>query len=248
MATKSLAAQTPGALSTPLKMPSIFQAPAEPVKARVIAPYITFAHPKRADEWAKLTNAFGQIAEGEMYLIRSNSLHKLDPAKLSLFCCKQYWGKTNAAGELLGVSWVEMPFPYKEHIEAVVLVYLESEVLPANVCFRSTKCPAGKSLSDALAEAAKPAWGDRSAAHAESLVCALPMMRFFGEVRLGPQRIGKSSGLPYRPTVCSIKPTAAPEWRLLKAFQENADVQKSLDDAANRYMSRLAELEAKVGK
>lgn len=244
--TQTLAAQS-GALTQPLKLPAAFQASPDPIKARFIAPYITFAHPKRADEWAKLVAKFGQVLEGDMFLIRQDSLHKLDQAKLGWLCHKQYWAEVSAAGELQKASFKEMPKPFKEHIEAVVLVYLEDkEIVPANVQFRTTKCPAAKSMSDALMEASTAEWGERGPAHKESLVCAQPFMRFYGIVALGPQRVSKTSGLNYKPTVCQVRPTTLVEWRLLKEFTETEASQKMLEDAASRFEYRISEVKTKV--
>lgn len=241
MAAKSLASQTPGALSE-LKLPAVFQAPSEPVKARFIAPYITFAHPKRADEWKRLP---AETQEGDMFLMEQDRATKLSPMKVSLLCCKQYWAEANAAGEILRVSWKEAPRPFKEHIEAVLLVYLEDRIVPANIQFRSTKCPAGKALSDALAEASTPAWSDKSPSHKETLVCTQPFMRFYGSIVLGPTRTSRTTGLPYRTTQCQITPTSVSEWRLLKALQDDETTHKKLNDAAERFEYRLAELKAK---
>ena len=244
---KSLAATTPGALTQELKLPSIFSAP-EPVKARDISPYVVFAHPKRADEWAKLTAKFGNIAEGSMFLVTSQELYELPLAKLGWIHHRQYWASANPAGELLSASWTEMPKPFKEHVESVVLVYLEDKIVPANMSFRSTKCPAAKTMADTFAECQTPKWADKSAAHKETLVCQQAFMRFFGEVQLGPQRIAKSTGLPYRPTQCNVKPTTLTEWRLLKAMIEDENTQKALNAAAERFEWRMKELTAKIGK
>src|SRR5690348_9929667 len=111
---QSLAAQA-GVLDSELKLPAEFTAPAEKVEGRAIAPYVTFAHPKRADEWDRLQNKFGNMSEGEMYLIESSDVHKLNPMKASLLCCKQFWAEVNAAGEVLRTSFEEQPKPFKEH-------------------------------------------------------------------------------------------------------------------------------------
>jgi hypothetical protein len=243
----SLAAQS-GALDAGFKLPAVFQAPQEPIKARFVVPYITFAHPRRTDEWAKLAQQFSAVNEGEMYLVRQGEARHLSPAKMALIKAQQYWAEANAAGEILRVSFEERPKPYKEHIEAVVLLYFDEEVIPANVQFRTTKCPAGKALSDALEDASKPAWADKSPAHKDTLVCQQPFMRYYGLVSLGPQRTSKTSGLNYRPTVCQIKPTSLPEWKLLKAFVESSGAQKAMEDAAERYSFRLGELKAKSAK
>jgi hypothetical protein len=84
MAKQSLAAQS-GAVAVPFTMPSVFSAPVEPVKARAISPYITFAHPKRSDEWAKLVAKFQHVAESDMFLIEPDNLTSLSNVKCTLF-------------------------------------------------------------------------------------------------------------------------------------------------------------------
>jgi hypothetical protein len=229
-----------------LKLPEVFQAPQEPVVGRSLAPYVVFAHPKRSDEWAKLQSQFGVVTEGEMYLVEPERATHLQMAKLGWLVGRQFWADANAAGEVQTVSWKEMPRPYKEHVESVVLVYLAERIVPANMLWRSTKCPAAKMLSDALTAAIQPTWGERSPQHKETLVCNQPFMRFYGEVALGPQRTSKSSGMPYRTSTCAVKPTGVSEWRLLKVLCEDASTQKALDDAALRFQTRINEMQAKV--
>lgn len=247
MAKQSLAAQA-GALSEQLKMPEVFSAPMTPVVSRFSAPYVVFAHNKRADEWAKLQSKFGVggFEEHDMFLI-GQEIHRLSPAKMSLITCRQYWAESNVAGtEILRASWSEMPKPFKEHIDAVVLVYLDDKVVPANIRVRTTKCPAVKALYDELVEASKPSWADRSPAHKETLFAPQPFMRYYGLVELGPTRTSRSTGLSYRTTVCRCSPTGVAEWKLIKEFTEREDAQKMLNDAANRFQERLNEIGAKV--
>jgi len=245
MAKESLAAKV-GAVAEQFKLPAVFQAPQEAMKARYVPPYITFAHPKRSDEWARIVGQLGAATEGEMYLLRQDNVVHLSPCKCSLLCCRQFWGEVNAAGELLRVSFEEMPKPFKEHAEVVLLVYLNDAVLPANVRFRSVKCPVAKALSDALIAAADPSWGDKSPAHRETLICTQPWMRFVGDAVIAPPRTSRMSGMLYRPAQCSVRPTGVAEWRAIKNFCESPSAQKSLDDAAAWYNARIDELAKKA--
>lgn len=241
----SLAAQS-GGLSTAVNLPSIFSAAPEKLKEREVTPYVVFAHPNRADEWAKLQSKFNNLEEGDMFLIRSEGNIALPVAKLMWLCGKQFWVLANAAGEVQQVATVEQPRPYGEQIESVVLVHTDDGVIPANMTWKTTKCPAAKILSDALLEASTPAWADRGPAFRETLAIQQPFARFFGEVSLNAPRIGKSSGKPYRSTKCVIKPTTRSEAEMLKLFSESETVQKSLDDAAKRYELRVGDLTAKI--
>lgn len=245
---QSLAAQT-GALTAPeLKLPEVFQGPIEAVQGRYIAPYITFAHPKRADEWSRIAQQYGNVTETDMYLVQHDSVLHLPKAKLALVCAKQYWAEANAAGEMLRASFVEQPKPFKEHIEAVLLLYLDDRVLPVNVSFRGPRCSGAKVLSDELQRAASSRWSELSAAHKETLVCGQAFMRYYGILEVAPPRNSKQNGLLYRPTVCRTFPTSVPEWRLMQAFIAAPDTQKRLDDAAERYQLRLHEVKLKAGK
>lgn len=246
MAKQSLAASAGALAQQGFNLPSVFSAPPTPIVARKVSPYITFAHDKRADEWAKIKSKVGDVREGEMYLIESDVVTHLAPAKLCWIAGRQYWAETNPAGEVLRTSFSEQPHPYKEHVEAVVLVLLADRVVPANVQFRTTKCPAAKALSDALLEAQTPEWLQKSPAHAETGVLQQPFMRFYGVVELSPLRTSRSSGLTYRTTQCAVKPTAVPEWRLLSDFAKSPDSQTQLNEAASRFEHRVNEVKAKA--
>lgn len=242
---QSLAAQTQ-TIGSELKLPDVFSAPAEPIKARFVAPYVTFAHNKRADEWKRIAATLGDPQEGNMYLVKHDSILALAPAKLGWIAHKQFWAEVNPAGEVLKVSWEEKPKPYKEHVEAVVVVYTEQGLIPANIQFRSTKCACTKAMSDALVECQTPDWGNKSEAHKHSLVCNQPWMRFYGIVEVSPPRTSRGSGMTYRLTSAVVKPTSTPEWKQIKEFAESAECSKAFQDAAERFQFRLAELTKKA--
>jgi hypothetical protein len=246
MPEQSLAARA--GLTTGLEMPSIFSAPSKPIEARGVVPYITFAHPKRADEWKKLMNEYGDVNEGEMFLVESGQVTYLDPAKLAWVAGEQFWVMADATGNLQQASDEEMPRPFKERIESVCILYLEDRMLPVNITWRSTKCPAGKELYDAYEDCQKPTWADRSAEHRESLAAPQPWMRFYGNVTIGAPRTSKSTGMPYRPSQCAIKPTGLPEFRLIQAFNQDKEAQAALNAAADMYSRRIAEIKSKLVK
>ena len=236
-----------GVLTQEVQLPSVFSAPQQRIESRKLAPYLVFAHQKRGDEWTKLVAKHGNISEGDLFLITPDRSYPLPVAKVGWLCGRQYWAETNLAGDtLLRVSTTEAPKPFGERVEAVLLVYLEDRIVPANVLFKKTKCPAAKALSDAFIDAQTPEWADRSSAHKETLVCSQAFMRFYGELVVNPPRTSKSSGLPYRTTSCPVYPTGIPEWRLLKQLSEDPTTQKALTEAAARFESQMREVEAKV--
>ena len=250
--TQSLASQNEGTLQesavNPLTLPSVFQQASEPLKSQSWAPYVTFAHSNKKDEWQKIQSKTGVPNEGDMYFIDNDTVVHLPKAKLGWLVGKQVWVQANAGGEVQVATFVEAPFPFREQVESVVLVYLDDRIVPANMTFKTTKCRAAVEMSKALAEASDNKWADKSAAHRETLVSPQPFMRFYAEVVSDPPKPSKSSGMTYRTTSATIKPTSIQEWRLLKALCDNIETSKALEAAAARYQQRLKDLEAKVLK
>lgn len=237
MAKQPSLAAAGGALTADFKLPTVFGAPV-PMKPRFIAPYITFAHNKRADEFKRIVDKFGIPDEGTMFLVTPDNIVKLDTAKVGWIHHQQLWTSNDTTGKVIGTAFKEMPKPWKEVVEAVVLLYLEDRIIPANIQFRTTKCPAALALSKALAECQTPEWPAKSEAHKATLATVVPAFRFYGDVTLAPARTG-GEGNTYRPTQCTVKPTTPAEWGLLKAFTEDLASQKALEDAAVRYQSQL---------
>jgi hypothetical protein len=247
MATKPSLAASGGALTQGFQLPDVFQPP-EPMKPRFIPPYISFVHSNKKDEYAKIVAKFGIIPEGTMVLIRQEGMLQLNTAKLGWLNHRQFWCMKDASGAVTSVSFREMPDPWDEAVEAVVLVYLDDGIVPANIQFRTTKCPAALAMSQALVEASTSAWAEKSPAHKETLVIQQPFLRFYGEVRLGERRTGRGSGQTYVPTQCTVHPTGPGEWRLADAFSKDPESQKKLKDAGDRYQSQLSFFQSKEVK
>lgn len=249
MAKAATAAPAQGSIAIPeMVMPATFNVPDEPMKARFIAPYIVFAHPKRKDEWDRIVAKYGRVQEGDLFLVEQATVTELSKCKVGWLTGKQYWALANGAGEVQRTSYEEMPKPWKEHIEAVLYVYLEDRIVVVNANFRSTKCGAAKKMSDALIEANSPKWADNSEAHKLTLALKSAHQRFFATLSVLDPRKGKDSGLAYRPCAADISPTTAVEWVLLKKFMEDPNSAKAMKDAEDRYKSRLAEVASKLDK
>lgn len=255
MAKESLAAKAGALKEAPQApaLPDIFSSPPEEVKAREWAPYVSFAHPNKKDEWAKIVGKYPQAQDGQMFFIGDGQLLHMTTLKAGLIHCKQYWAKSDANGKMLSTSEKELPDPFKEYIEAVLLVYLEDRIVPCNCQMRTTKCSAGKILADALKAASNPtegdpAWANMSPAHKETLICNQPYQRFYGLITLAPPRTGKESGKLYSTTLCTIQPTAMSEWRMQDAFFKSEDAQKRLEEAGKFYKKRIDSMKALLGK
>ena len=211
-----------------------------PMEERTFGSYITFAHPKRSDEWAKIVGKYGQsVQEGDMYLMHEGEPTRLEKAKVSILCGHQYWVEKNAAGNILRTSKDEKPKPFKEQVDAVLLLYREDDILPVSCQFRTVKCSAAVKLTKELVECQQPEWVEKSLDHAAASRVQQPFMRFYGEISEGEKRISKSSGLAYRPLNIVIKPTGAGEWALLKQLTEGTDTRDQLKKVAETYQYRM---------
>lgn len=243
---QSLAAQA-GALTTDLKLPAVFTQTQAPMEARKLAPYVVYVHPNRKDEWMKLLMKFGPtLKEGDLYLFEPEGITALGAnPKLGLVCAQQYWVMVDAVGNITKASFENHPDPWKEHVEAVVLVYLADRMVPANMSFRTTKCGAVKTLSDALIMAASPAWSSGGKAYEDTMVITQPWLRFRG-ILAHTQRTSKKSGAPYVQASAGIFPTTSTEAALIQAFSVSEGAQHALEEAARRYTERIAEMKAKV--
>lgn len=251
----SLAARTPGALSTGFKLPDVFKAPEAPLEGRVLAPYVTFAHSKRADEWKKIQSKFPNVTEMDMFLVEPSAITYLPTLKTSLLACRKYYAAKDGAGKTLATSPRELPgTPDRpkgvgnEMVEAVLFVYLTDRATPATVTFKTTKCGGVVTLSEALVEASTPEWLGKSEAHKATAVCTEPFMRFYGELTVQPPRVGKQGGNPYRPCVClDVKPTGPAEWKLIGNFfgveQPNAENMEVLNLCVKRFQMQCADID-----
>lgn len=232
--------------STGFVLPTVLAQPTAPVISGLNwAPYITFAHPARKDEWAKLQAKFGiGLREGNMYYLDGAEIVHLDELKCGYLTGLQHWVERSPSGELLKFSRFPQPDPFREHVEAVVLVYLKDKVVPANITFRTTKCGAAKTMDETLRLASDPVgWGKLSPTHQATVPIPQPFFRFFASIRLSAPRTSKRSGLPYSTLVASVFPTTSTEVVLLRAMIDDPDMQAKLGKAAERYKYVMDELE-----
>lgn len=215
------------------------------------APYITFAHHSRKDEWAKLNAKFGanKVQEGAPFYVDGDDVRDLSGGmKLGYVCGTQYWAHKDPSGKLLAFSRSPKPDPFREAVEAVLLVYLEEKVAPANVTFHTTKCGAAKAMSEALALASTADWGKQGPSYEATMAVKQPFLRFYADVVLSAPRNSKKTGLPYTTLLTTVVPTGRREWDQLKALGADANVKNLLEMAAERYQSVIKELEAKEVK
>lgn len=241
---QSLAAQA-GAID--FQLPAVFGGGQQAIAAKKWPPMITFAHNKRADEWAKITAKFGRAVEGGMYLVHNDRVERLETAKLGWFIGQQYWVRKDGAGNVVEASFdKESPPGFVEQVEACVVVYLSDGLLPANVQFRTTKCSAAQKLSDEFNACQEPGWAEKSDGHKMTLSLRDPWMRFYGIVTELPPRPSKTSGNLYTPLDTRLAPTGVAEWKHIQDFCKDPENQRMVSEVAANYERRIAEMRAKV--
>lgn len=215
----------------------------EPVSSFKVGPYITFAHPQRADEWAKLLGRFGHVDEGHMYLVNGEEFVKLDVAKLAVFRYKQYWKHTDDDGNVVDVQYTPQPKPYREYMETVCFLYLPDRLLPVTVRFRTTKCSGALQMTRALQMAATEQWAKQGAAYNATMALQQPALRYVAECRLSKPRASRQSKYTYTKLTAVVRPTTQAEWDLAKAFSADEKAQQQLEHAANYFQWATSNLE-----
>lgn len=192
-------------------------------------PYVGFLHP-RSPSYADVCNAIPGIAEGQAYYAtgESGQYTKLDPFKFHLIDdVFPYWAKRNNSGHAIGVKLDTQPFgsEFKENVDALILVYTPTGVMPATIGFRGARVAAVKSAAKALKEAASAEWGNKSPDHKSSLTVDVPAFRFTTTAILGTAP-NKKTGDSYPTAKGLVKPITPAELSLLMksvntpAFQE----------------------------
>lgn len=260
---KSLAAEK-GLVTLPenLNLPSVFQAPAPDIKGRFTSPYVMFGHPMAKEVWPKVLMRYNDAQEGQQFLMGSfdkgadgkwthvSTIERLQPFKYSIVTARQYWSRGDNTGAVLETSLTEKPFPFKEIVEGVILVYLGDKLIPATCQFRSTKTGGIKPMTAALLEAEDAAkWSAKGEAYKLSLVASKPFMRFYGTVSLGNAKTSKRSGNPYIPASCMVHATTAVEWKMLgEHFSDLSWIEGPVTEVSKAFERRIDEVASMAAK
>lgn len=213
--------------------------------------YITFAS-TRAEKWGDYAGRIPGLREGDALLIRGDDVVKLDPCRVHLVCAFQYWAQfEEGTYDIAAISLSRMPGRgedrWAECVECVVLVYLpDGSIEPARVTFRKGQTRASSTLAIALSEAGTPAWGQKSAAHAESLALPRPAFRFYGVVT-GGKKLGKGGGNPYNVASATIHASGRAEALALGKFFSDPAKRGSHDETIAAHKARVEELTALAG-
>lgn len=213
-------------------------------------PYVQFVSSK-SKNYGELLGKIPSLREGEPVLVQPAPAHpvKLSPMKYFLLHATEFWGQYNQLGELVAVSSTK-PEPtnggprYDQTIEATVLVVLEDRLVPAQVRFKSTKCPAVYPAIRAMEEAKTPAWGKKGDDYAFTLKIDRPWGRFTCSANR-TTRTNREKGTEYQTMEAVVNPTSAADLTKLVKFLQDKDAMALLQDVAAQYRKRVEAAKAK---
>lgn len=206
-------------------------------------PYIAFVSAKspRFAEWAA---AISDLKEPDALLLRPTPYPpvRLSPFNLHFLAGTQFWVESDDEGNLVRVSEVEdrADDSLKECVEAVVLAYLNGGIVPSRVSFRTTKCPAAKTLAHTLKVAATPEWGTFSEQHASTLAIPEPALRFVGTIISAPRT--SRGGRRYYQSSARVRPTSGAELKTLAGVVSDKGFREALETVYGSYEHRLEQL------
>jgi len=210
--------------------------------------YVTFASPRKTDQWLKFQTLFPGIQDGAQILVRPEPRPsiKLDPFRFHLIAARQFYAEVADDGVMLRVTWDrptgQAAAIMKEHIDTMLLVYTKDGLVPATCRFKTTKCGAVHKASDTLKLAMTPAWASLGEAYAKSLAAPEPWARFTATVTV-QARTARMSGRKYIGANSTITPTAEAEWEAIAAFLNAPENVQALADVQDSFAIRLQELQ-----
>jgi hypothetical protein len=210
-------------------------------------PYVGFADPKNG-KYDQLVQS--GVKNGDAYLSADGRYTKLDPFEFHLLAATRLWVQSDDTGKVvLDVTDVDprsWKSPYKENIEAAILVYSGDTIVPAKCSFRTTKAGPGRVANNELASAGTPEWAKQSKDHATIAgKLPVPFSRFFIRVET-TRKVAKGSGLPmYVAEGTSILTTPAKADMISAAFKDE-NFRKAVAAVMDGYTGRVKELQGKI--
>ncbi len=209
-------------------------------------PYVSFIYAK-SKNYSTFLQQIPDLKEGEPVLVRPEPHIPviLRPFRYFLLSCTQYWGDFNkSTGALVRSSAVKQPAPFKETVEALILVIHEGKLVPACVRFKATTCPAWAPAKRAFEASKLASWAKLSPDHAFTAKIPQPWARFVTSANrtLKPNRETQE----LYPTMEAVSnPTSASELDHVVNFFQDAKGLKTLADVQAEYIKHLAEAKKK---
>lgn len=198
---------------------------------------------RRSGMSPRLTAAIRDLQDGDPVLVlpEPELPIRLQPLRFSLFAAFGYFADVDQAGTILSAGHEKTEKLNREHVEAVVFIYLPERLVPARMTFKTTKCQAAHKAIAALKLAAEPGWAKLSPEHGTSMMAPYPWSRFSVSVRTST-RTSRTSGFKYVAADADIRPTGVTEWKLIGDSLKCPGFVQELRVAVKGYDRRLEEV------
>lgn len=211
------------------------------------SPYVQFVH-HQAKNYRKLLTEIKGLSNLDVVLNTPGQLAvKLDPCVFTVFNMYQYWAVLDTQGIPTKVYWKleDSTEDSKEHIDTIVIVYLDDRAVIARMLFKTTKVKAIRTAHAALLEASDDElWASKGNEYKNTLTVEQPMLRFIATIEM-TQRTGKGSGNNYQQATADIEPTTSTEWKKVFDMFQEEDYEKNLQLVMNDFEARRKFLESK---
>ncbi len=212
-------------------------------------PYVSFVYAK-SKNYSTTLQQIPDLKEGEpvLFLPAPAVPTVLRPFRYFLLSCSQYWGDFNKSnGCLIRSSAVKQPAPFKETVEALILVVHDGKLVPACTRFKATTCPAWAPAKRAFDASKLPSWAKLSPDHAFTAKIPHPWARFVTSANrtLKPNRETQE----LYPTMEAVSnPTTASELDHVVSFFQDAKGLALLAEVQKEYVKHLEESKKKEVK
>jgi len=120
-------------------------------------PWIGFHHPK-SGKYAEVSAVLPDLKTGDPYL-SFRGYSSVEGCRLQVLDkMYQCWQHTSPRGDLVALTEEERPYPFKEAIAAVVLVYMGDTIIPTMTTFRGAQTRCVHDFNRAAETASAPEW------------------------------------------------------------------------------------------
>jgi len=206
-------------------------------------PWIGFHHPK-SGKFAEISATLPDLKEGDPYLC-FHGYKSLVGVRMQLLG-KQYqtWQQTNAAGALTAVVEMEGRFPFKEVIDAVVMVYLDEGIVTATIGLRGPKCRCASDFQYAAELTEAPAWAGTDKFRQQ--LAKMPARMRVAMALTMVEKIDQTSGSSYHVAQGVCSPLTPDELMLFGEYTKDTEQGKKLAQVLNLFNKKVADLKAKL--
>lgn len=213
-------------------------------------PYVQFISSK-GQSFGEVARQIPSIQDGDPILVRAKAATKLNPFRFYLAAAFQHFSMVDTMGCIvkatLDSTVARSDRAWQEHIEALIIVVLDDELVPARCTFKTTKTNAAHTAIKTLREIREEPeeWAKRSPEHKLTVKVPLDWARFTTTVTL-KRGTSRSTGFNYVAANGFAEPTGAADWKLLADAMKDDNFNMLCDDTLRRHEQRISEVKQKV--